>query len=45
VAYLHGYRVLHSDVKLANAVLDSSCQSVKLIDFGFSKILKRGLLV
>ncbi|CAM9531029.1 unnamed protein product, partial [Sphacelaria rigidula] len=44
VAYFHDHRVLHGDVKLAHAVLDVSCQSVKLIDFGFGKILERGLL-
>ncbi|CAM9667792.1 unnamed protein product [Sphacelaria rigidula] len=37
VSYLHSRSILHGDVKLANAVLDASCQGVKLIDFGSSK--------
>ncbi|CAM9530960.1 unnamed protein product, partial [Sphacelaria rigidula] len=38
VAYLHDHRVLHGDMKPANPVSDASCQSVKLIDSGFSNI-------
>ncbi|CAM9218793.1 unnamed protein product, partial [Sphacelaria rigidula] len=40
VAYPHDHRVLHGDVKLANAVLDASWQNAKLIDFGFSRMIK-----
>ena len=39
--YLHERNVIHRDIKGANILLDASCQSVKLADFGCSKQLTR----
>jgi serine/threonine protein kinase len=40
MAYLHGQRICHSDLKPANILLDSSFRP-KLCDFGFSKRVEK----
>lgn len=37
--YLHSRRINHRDIKLDNIVFDHLTKSVKLLDFGFSKII------
>lgn len=37
--YLHGKRILHRDLKSSNLFLTESCATVKLGDFGISKVL------
>lgn len=46
LAYLHNMKIVHSDLKLENLVLDSTEPSarVKLIDFGVSRKMEEGLL-
>ena len=39
VFYLHSKLINHRDIKLDNVVYDSNSKAVKLIDFGFSKVI------
>lgn len=39
VAYLHGRRVMHRDLKLGNLLLNSECTHLKIADFGLAKTL------
>lgn len=36
VSYCHDHLVVHRDLKLENLLLDSCCEHVKIIDFGFA---------
>merc|ERR1719299_73585 len=40
--YLHDGLIMHGDVKLENLLLDDDHERVKIIDFGFSTIVKPG---
>ena len=40
LAYLHGQRVMHRDLKADNFLLDGG--QVKIADFGLSRVYKRG---
>ncbi|KAF0687864.1 Aste57867_20451 [Aphanomyces stellatus] len=44
IAYLHSNQITHRDLKLENLLLENETQmtSLKLIDFGLSKFLKKG---
>ena len=37
VEYMHKQQLAHRDLKLENLLLDSSCETVKICDFGFSR--------
>ena len=39
--YLHGNKVVHRDLKTENILLCQNQEFVKLIDFGFAKLLKK----
>lgn len=38
VAYLHGKKVVHGDLKLENVLLSEDAKSVKICDFGLSRV-------
>jgi serine/threonine protein kinase len=39
---IHSYGILHRDFKLDNILLDGNYSTIKICDFGVSRILKRG---
>lgn len=42
VEYLHNKGIAHLDIKLENIMLDVQAQNIKLIDFGQSKVFRKG---
>lgn len=43
INYLHKKQIIHRDLKLQNFVFtDNSYETIKIIDFGFSKHFKKG---
>lgn len=40
VSYMHSQGVVHRDLKLENVLLDRQSNQIKLIDFGFSSLVK-----
>eukprot|EP00033_Pygsuia_biforma_P005655 GCRY01006246.1.p1 GENE.GCRY01006246.1~~GCRY01006246.1.p1 ORF type:complete len:301 (+),score=60.40 GCRY01006246.1:206-1108(+) len=42
--YLHSNNVAHRDLKPENLLLSEDCKTLKLIDFGFSNVIRPGLL-
>ncbi|PUZ44287.1 hypothetical protein GQ55_8G078000 [Panicum hallii var. hallii] len=39
LAYLHGHNTVHSNIKVANILVDSNGYTIKLADFGMAKLL------
>ena len=44
INYLHKFYINHRDIKLDNIVYDKKNKTIKLVDFGFSTVLKENEL-
>ena len=44
IAYVHGLGMAHCDLKLENIIVTRDTNTVKIIDFGFSKLSQNGLV-
>jgi mitogen-activated protein kinase kinase kinase 3 len=41
LAYLHGHNTVHSNIKVANILVDSNGYTIKLADFGMAKLISQ----